>query len=120
MQFEEWLPQVNLIVDITLFCTHKANWFAHWRFQYCVQGRTEKYNVVFIALPILISMAGKFNVKCGVIASDGQINQDIGFKFFTWVATSNTAVENQVTLAERVRTLYPDMIEPYQIVCIGN
>ena len=65
-------------------------------------------------------MAGKFNVKCGVIASDGQVNQDIGFKFFTWVATSNTAVENQVTLAERVRTLYPDMIEPYQIVCIGN
>lgn len=65
-------------------------------------------------------MAGKFNIKCGVINPDGQINQDIGFKFFTWTATSNAVVENQATLAERVRDLYPEMTEPYQIVCIGN
>lgn len=66
-------------------------------------------------------MAGKFNIKCGVINPDGRINQDIGFKFFTWTATSNPiAVDNQVTLSTRVRDLYPEMSEPYQIICIGN
>ena len=96
-QFDEGPPQVNLIVDITLFCMHEANWFVHWRTQYAYD-RTEKiYRRLFLRFlsNFIISMAGKFNVKCGVISSDGQINQDVGFKFFTWVATSNTAVENQ-------------------------
>lgn len=67
-----------------------------------------------------IHMAGKFNIKCGVIDADGRISQDKGFKFFTWTATSNTSAENQFTLAQRVQELYPDMKEPYQIVCIGK
>ena len=67
------------------------------------------------------SMNNFFKMKCGVLASDGQWIDD-SFKFFTWAGPSAPKApnEHQVTLAERIKEFFPEIVEPFQIVLIGR
>ena len=66
-------------------------------------------------------MTNFFKLKCGILSSDGQWVDD-SFKFFTWAGPTAPKAQNeeQITLSERAKQFYPEIVEPFQIVFIGN
>lgn len=63
-------------------------------------------------------------LKCGLLVGDQQVGD---FKFISWfygqqkpyIRQQNKGVITQ-TLKERLKTIFPEIVEPYQVVFIGR
>lgn len=59
-----------------------------------------------------------FNLKCGVLTPDGQVDKYVGFRLCTWTAKKSRY--GGETLAERIERLYPEKERSCRIVGMGK